>query len=147
MEMRKRLRQLIPTWEMPSDPVKAVWWFLHWLLKLTVNFFWLLIIVGGIFEVVVNWRVGGPFNGIVSGLVTLLVGAIVWAALFVILLVVNFTTGVKQVINEAARMQQTLKQRNPYSPYTSFTQAEREPEGTIVEGSITDLDEERRKRR
>lgn len=144
MEKRKRWRQLIPAWEMPSDPVQAVWWFLYWLLKLTVNFFWLPIIAMVIFEAVANWRVSGPFNGIVSGAVTLVVGAIVWAALFGTLAAINLTSGVKQVITDAARMQQELRQHNPYA---SFMQPNNEPEGRVVEGSITDLEEERRKRR
>ncbi len=145
MERVKRLWHLIPPWEMPSDPVKAVWWFLHWLLKLVVNAFWLPIIGMIAFEVVENWRIAGPFNGIVSGLVTLVVGGIVWAGLFGILVVVNLTTGVKQVISEAARMQQTLRDRNPYSSFINTNPVE--SESRIVEGSITDLDEERRKRR
>jgi hypothetical protein len=130
---------------MPSDPVKAVGWFLHWLLRLAVNFFWLPVLVLTVFETSINWRLDGPFNGIISGLVTLVVGAIVWAVLFGILTLVNLTSGVKQVITEAARMQQTLKGRNPYSSFMNFNSAEREER--VVEGSITDLDEERRKRR
>jgi hypothetical protein len=151
MKRVRRLRQLIPFWNMPSDPIKAVWWFLHWLLKLVVNFFWLPILGMVIFETVINWRAGGPFNGLVSGVVTLIVGFIVWAALFGALAIVNLTTDVKQVFSQASRRKQTLNQGNPYfSPFMDTDDVDNtdaQPEGKIVEGSITDLDEERRKRR
>jgi hypothetical protein len=145
MKRLKRVWKLIPAWKMPSDPVKAVGWFLHWLLRLAVNFFWLPILVLIVFETSVNWRLEGPFDGIISGVVTLVVGAIVWAVLFGILTLVNLTSGVKQVLSDAVRMQQTLNGRSSYNPFMNFDSAEQEEH--IVEGSITDLDEERRKRR
>ena len=58
---------LIPPWKMPSDPIKAVFWFMHWLLRVLVRFFWILILAGVVYESILN--------GVVGGIVTLLVGA------------------------------------------------------------------------
>jgi len=137
------MRELIPPWAMPSDPVKAVFWFMHWLLKVLVNFFWLPIIVMVILETYLNWMVGGVVNGLVGGSVTLLVGIVVWAILYVLLLVVNVGTSVSQVISGVNRMQQEALRRRPFSPFAS----DGRDEGNVVEGTITDLEQERKKRR
>jgi len=140
---KNRKRELIPPWNMPSDPVKAVFWFMHWLLKVLVNFFWLPIIAMVIIETYLNWMVGGVVNGLVGGSVTLLIGIVVWAILYALLLVVNVGSSVSQVISDVNRMQQDALRRSPFSPFAS----ERTDEGNIVEGTITDLDQERKKRR
>ena len=120
---------------MPSDPVKAVFWFLHWSLRVLVRFFYVLILAGVIYETVLNGVVG--FFG------TLLVGLSVWAGLGALLLFVNVATGVSRVVSDVGRMQQGFPPRSPFfSPGNP-----REPEGPIVEGTVTDLEEERRKRR
>lgn len=125
----------LPVWQMPSDPVKAVFWFLHWSLRVLVRFFYILILAGVIFEAILNGVVG--FFG------TLLVGLGVWAGLGVLLLFVNATAGVSQVVSDVGRMQKGFPPRSPF-----FNVAEPpEPEGPIVEGTVTDLEEERRKRR
>jgi hypothetical protein len=115
---------------MPSDPVKAVFWFMHWLLRVLVRFFYILILAGVIYESIVNGLVG--FFG------TLLVGLFVWAGLALILFVFNLSTGVSRVFTEVNRMQRGY----PLDHY-------KEPDihGRVVEGTVTDLDEERRKRR
>ena len=127
-------RELLPRWEMPADPVKAVFWFIHWLLRVLVRFFYVLIVAAVIYESVINGVVG--FFG------TLLVGLGVWAGLALLLFVFNVSTGVGKVFNEVQRMQQGFPPRYPYDDF-------REPDvnGRIVEGTITDLEEERRKRR
>src|SRR5947209_12207373 len=83
-------RKLLPAWDMPSDPVKAVFWFFHWLLRVLVRFFYILILGGAAFETYLN--------GIVGLFGTLLVGLGVWAGLAVLLLCVNFDTGVSLVV-------------------------------------------------
>jgi hypothetical protein len=120
---------------MPSDPVKAVFWFLHWSLRVLVRFFYVLILIGVIVEAILNGVVG--FFG------TLLVGLGVWAGLAVLLLFVNTATGVSRVVSEVGRMQKGFPPRSPFFNGTEF----QEPEGPIVEGTVTDLEEERRKRR
>lgn len=125
----------LPVWQMPSDPVKAVFWFLHWSLRVLVRFFYILILAGVIFEAILNGVVG--FFG------TLLVGLAVWAGLGALLLFVNMTVGVSRVVSDVGRMQKGVP---PRSPFFNFSEP-REPEGPIVEGTVTDLEEERRKRR
>lgn len=128
----------LPPWNMPSDPVKAVYWFLHWFLQVLVRYFFLLIIAGVVYETYLN--------GIVGLLGTLFIGLAVWALLAGGLVVVNFATKVSQTLEEVNRLSQ-----NPFgsfgNPSSPFTTRIREEEN-VVEGSIiTDLDEERRKRR
>ncbi len=127
---------------MPSDPVKALWWFMHWLLKVVVRFFWLPILAMMILEIVINGRTAGFGDGLVAGIITLLVGAVVWALLWGLLLIANVSLGVSQVISDVNRFQQ---QRFYQPPYTYSQQ--RDSESKIVEGTITDLEEERNKRR
>ncbi|HLX39209.1 MAG TPA: hypothetical protein VKR42_01695 [Ktedonobacteraceae bacterium] len=141
----RRRRWLLPPWDMPSDPIKAVFWFLHWLLRVLVRFFWVLIVAGIAFESISNGRVGGTFDAIISGVVTLLVGLAVWAGLAVVLFFFNISTSISQTIGEVNRMQQGFSGRRPVHPLSPFM--EQEIKGKVVEGTITDLDEERKKRR
>ncbi len=141
----KRKRELFPQWNMPSDPVKAVWWFLHWLLKVLVRFFWLPIVGMVLYETYLSTKVSGITNGIVAGVITLLVGLAVWGALYGILFALNVSTTISQTISDVSRMQRTFSTRRPPSSYT-FPDAEPE-EAKVVEGTITDLEEERKKRR
>ncbi|GLV59595.1 hypothetical protein KDH_64210 [Dictyobacter sp. S3.2.2.5] len=147
MNKIKRFRFSIPAWNMPSDPVKAVWWFLYWLLQLLVQFFWLPIILMMIYETYSNSLVGGVFNGIVSGILTLFVGLIVWAVLYGALVIVKISTGISQAVSGMKRMQQQQEEflRQAYSPLMGSNRPEREER--VVEGTITDLEEERQKRR
>ena len=126
----------LPPWNMPSDPVRAVFWFLHWLLQVLVRYFYVLILAGVAYETYLNGVVG--FAG------TLLVGLLVWAGLAVLLVVINVTSGVSRVYSEINRMG-----RNPtgFSGF-SYSTPEPEKEENVVEGSIiTDLEEERKRRR
>ncbi len=120
---------------MPSDPVKAVFWFLHWSLRVLVRFFYILILGGVVYETILN--------GVVGLFGTLLVGLGVWAGLGALLLFVNITTGVSRVMADVGRMQKGFP---PRGQFFNSTQP-KEPEGPIVEGTVTDLEEERRKRR
>src|SRR6266496_3068875 len=130
---KRRKRNLIPAWDMPSDPVKAVFWFL----------FWLPIIAMVIIETFLNWKsAGGATSGIVAGVVTLLVGLVIWAGLYVVTLFLNVGSTVSQVISDVNRAQQGFSSRRPLYPFND-TEAEK----NVVEGTITDLEEERRKRR
>ncbi|GCE27970.1 hypothetical protein KDA_34540 [Dictyobacter alpinus] len=148
MNRIKRLRLSIPLWNMPSDPVKAIWWFFHWLLQVLVRFFWLPILIMAIYEAYSNGLVGGIFNGLVSGIVTVFVGLFVWAVLYGVLIVVNVTTGISRAVSDVKRMQQ---QQNDFlhQTYAPFMGGGSGParEDRVVEGTITDLDEERQRRR
>ena len=94
-----------------------------------------LLLGGVIFETVLN--------GVVGLFGTLLVGLGVWAGLAALLLFVNVGTGVSRVVSDVGRMQKGVP---PRSQFFNFTEP-REPEGPIVEGTVTNLEEERRKRR
>lgn len=130
MRTLKPKRELIPRWEMPADPVKAVFWFIHWLLKVLVRFFYIAVVAGVIVESILNGVVGAVF--------TLLVGLGVWAGLAVVLLLFNIGTTVSNGVSEINRMQRGFPPRSH-----NFV----EPQGKVVEGSVTDLEEERKKRR
>ncbi len=132
MRTLKPRRELIPRWEMPADPVKAVFWFIHWLLKVLVRFFYIAVVAGVIVESILN--------GVVGAVVTLLVGLGVWAGLAVVLLLFNIGTSISNGVSEISRMQRGFP---PRSPFHNFV----ESEGKVVEGSVTDLEEERKKRR
>jgi hypothetical protein len=121
---------------MPSDPVKAVFWFFRWLLQVLVRYFYVLIVVAAGIEAFLN--------GIVGFVGTVLVGLFVWAGMAALLLFVNFATGVSRVVSDVNRVAKGFPPRG--SPFTPFTERD-EPRGRVVEGTITDLEEERRKRR
>lgn len=140
----KNKREWIPPWQMPSDPVKAVFWFMQWLLIVLVRFFWIPIIGMVIYEIIINSQVGGIVNILTSGAITLLVGLVVWAILYGILALIRVSTTISHTISDVNRLQQTFTERNR-SQFTGFK--EREREDRVVEGTITDLEEERRKRR
>jgi hypothetical protein len=127
-------RELIPPWEMPADPVKAVFWFMHWLLRVLVRFFYVLILAAVIYESIINGFVG--FFG------TLLVGLGVWAGLALLLFVFNLSSGVTQVFSEVQRMQRGFPPRYPFDSFR-----DQDVDDRIVEGTVTDLEEERKKRR
>lgn len=127
-------RELLPRWEMPSDPVKAVFWFMHWLLRVLVRFFYIPILAAVVYE--------GIINGVVGSLGTLLVGLGVWAGIALLLFVFNMSTGVTRVFTEVNRAQRGFPPRYPFDNLR-----EKDMGGRIVEGTVTDLDEERRKRR
>lgn len=124
----------LPPWDMPSDPVRAVFWFLRWLLQVLVRYFYVLILAGMAYEAFLN--------GFVGLFGTLLVGLFVWAGVAVLLVVVNAMSGVSHFYSEVQRLRQ-----NPMG-FSDFTYSRPEKEENVVEGSIiTDLDEERKKRR
>ena len=99
-----------------------------------MRFFYVLILAAVIYESIINGVVG--FFG------TLLVGLAVWAGLALLLFLFNMSTGVSKVFTEVQRMQRGYP---PHYPLDSFE--EQDVNGRIVEGTVTDLDEERRKRR
>ena len=135
MKKLQRRGSLIPPWDMPSDPVKAVFWFFQWSLKVLVRFFWVPILAGITYE--------GIVNGFVGGFVTLLVGLSVWLGLAVVLFFFNVGTRISRTVADVSRMQQSFSSRRSN---TQFGEADFD-ESKIVEGTVTDLEEERRKRR
>jgi hypothetical protein len=141
----KRLRRLIPPWEMPSDPVKAIWWFLHWLLKIVVNFFWFPVLVLVVYETYLNMVAHGVGSGIVSGLVSLLIGLVLWAVLYGLLLLVNIITGITHVLSDVKNMQQQQNEflrQSSGSPFDDLDTeyGRRQKHERVVEGSITEID-------
>jgi len=136
-ELRPR-RKLLPAWDMPSDPVKAVFWFFRWLLQVLVRYFYLVIVAAAIFEAILNGIVG--FAG------TALVGLLVWGGLAALLVFVNVVSGVSRVVSDVNRVTKGFPNRN--TPFSSSGETGRDDSGgRVVEGTITDLEEERKKRR
>lgn len=128
----------LPAWNMPSDPVRAVFWFLHWLLQVLVRYFAILILAGVAYETYLN-----GFVGLVG---TLLVGVIVWACLALLLAFLNVTSRLSTVYSEVSRLQNNANLFG-FSDFTSRSTRSEEEEN-VVEGSIiTDLGEERKRRR
>jgi hypothetical protein len=128
----------LPAWNMPSDPVKAVFWFIHWLLQVLVRYFAILILAGVAYETYLN-----GFVGLVG---TLLVGVIVWACLALLLAFLNVTSRLSTVYSEVSRLQNNANLFG-FSDFTSRSTRPEEEEN-VVEGSIiTDLGEERKRRR
>lgn len=128
----------LPAWNMPSDPVSAVFWFLHWLLQVLVRYFAVLILAGVAYETYLN-----GFVGLIG---TLLVGVIVWACLALLLAFANVTSRLSTVYSEVSRLQNNA---NLFG-FSDFTARPTRPaeEENVVEGSIiTDLGEERKRRR
>jgi hypothetical protein len=135
---RRYLRNFIPPWQMPSDPVKAVWWFIHWSLKVLVHFFWIPILGMVIYEAVSNWRLDGAWNGASSGVITLLVGLVVWAILSILLVFANIGSNVSRAVNEFQQFQQTFSSR-----YSDDVDAG----SKVVEGTLSEIQEEPQKQK
>ena len=128
---------------MPSDPVRAVFYFVYWLLQVLVRYFWLPIGAMVVYEAFSNGSRYGIVNGLVAAVITLLVGLALWGILYVALLLCTLATSVSRTIAEVHRMQQSF---GPYRRSSSSVGSE--AEGPIVEGSIvTDLEQERKRRR
>jgi len=66
----------------------------------------------------------------------------IWGFLYLVLQLVNIGTGISRVIAEVNRVQEGMYSQSPSS---SFYEKEREER--VVESTITDLEEERRKRK
>jgi len=139
---RRYLRSLIPPWQMPADPVRAVWWFMHWLLKVLVHFFLIPILSMVFYESVSNWRLDGAWNGVSSGVITLLVGLIVWAILYVLLIFANIVSSIVRFVNGLSQFQQKFSYPlSNSSPYSSDTGSK------VVEGTISEIEEEPQKQK
>ena len=131
----KGRKALLPAWNMPSDPVKAVFWFTHWSLQVLVRYFWILIVAGVVTE--------GIMNGVVGGGFTLLIGLALWAALAILLSIFNVFSGVARAVSEINDLRQEFTTRSLFDrPASSDVDNSK-----VVEGTITDLEEERKKRR
>jgi hypothetical protein len=134
---RRYFRNLIPPWQMPSDPVKAVWWFMHWLLKVLVHLFWVPILGMVTYESVSNWRLDGAWNGVTSGIITLLVGLIVWAILYVLLVFANIGAKVARLVNELNQFQQKFSY-----PLSNSSPDADHADPKVVEGTISEIKQE-----
>jgi hypothetical protein len=122
---------------MPSDPVKAVWWFIHWLLRVLVPFFWIPILGMVIYESISNGLLYGIWAAVSSGVLTLLVGLIVWAVLYVLLIFANISANVVRVVNDLNQFQQK------FADHASNAFPDRDDAGAkVVEGTIAEVEEE-----
>ncbi|WP_297150442.1 hypothetical protein [Thermogemmatispora sp.] len=137
MERNNRRLQWIPPWEMPADPIKAVFWFLYWLLRVVVRFYWLPLLAGVIYE--------GLLNGLIGGGITLLLGLALWVALFAVLRIVELLRGVAQVLATVEQLQQEFSLIDN-DPLSRSSEGEPRNEPRVVEGTIVYLDEKRRER-
>lgn len=137
MERKNRRFQWIPPWEMPADPIKAVFWFLYWLLRVVVRFYWFPLLAGVIYE--------SLLNGLIGGGITLLLGLVLWVALFAVLKVVELLRGVAQVLATVEQLQRELGFVEDDSP-SRPGEGETGGEPRVVEGTIVYLDEKRRER-
>ena len=131
---------------MPDDPVKAVWWFLYWLLQLLVNFFWFPVIGMTIYETLLNWNISGISSGILSGLITLLVGLSLWIFLYVLRRGIALGIRVSQVLTGVNQFQNNLY-RSPIHPFVSMNDENNHrstgaTSSKVVEGSIVKIEEE-----
>jgi len=122
---------------MPSDPVKAVWWFVHWLLKVLVPFFWIPILGMIIYQSVSNGLAYGIWAALSSGFITLLVGLIVWAILSVLLIFANIGANVVRIVNELKQFQQKFSDH--MSRPTSYSD---NGKAKVVEGTISEIKKE-----
>ncbi len=122
---------------MPADPIRAVFWFVVWGLKVLVRFFWLLILIGVVYE---SW-----LNGLVGGVVTLFIGLVLWLLLAIVLRVVAVTLAVSTFLRLFEPIGRPLETHEPEQTFLDEEQAS-QPLGRVVEGSIVDLDEKRRER-
>ena len=143
MSKRRYLHDLIPPWQMPSDPVKAVWWFMHWLLKVLVHFFWIPILGMVVYESVSNWFLDGAWNGVSSGVITLLVGLMVWAILYILLIFANISSNVARAVNDLNQFQQKY---SSYRPPNSTSYGD-DADAKIVESTISEIKEEPQKQK
>ena len=139
----KRLKQLIPPWNMPTDPVKAVWWFMHWLLIVLVRFFWVPILAMVIFETSLNWNTSGFLSGLVSGIITLLIGLVIWGLLYGLLAVVKLVAGVSHIISDVKQFQKsyTYTRSTPY-PFMRTDTSNFKSDPKIVDSTTIKIEEE-----
>lgn len=141
----KRLRQLIPPWDMPADPVKAVWWFMHWLLIVLVRFFWVPILAMVIFETSLNWNTSGFLGALVSGIITLLIGLVIWGLLYGLLAVINVGAGVSHIISEVKRFQNSsiYNGGTPHAFMRTDT-TNSKPDSKVVESTVIEMEDEQK---
>lgn len=141
MDILKRLRALIPPWNMPADRKQAVLWLLIWTLTLLVNFFWLPLLVAVIYQGALAWSAAGLSSALWSGLITLFIGLLIWFALRVAVTVISFVTNVSRVVSDVRKFQRATTYPPP--PVNSFIRdTQREPASKVVEGTIIEITEE-----
>ncbi len=141
----KQLKQLIPPWNMPADPVKAVWWFMRWLLIVLVHFFWVPILAMVIFETSLNWNTSGFLSGLVSGIVTLVIGLVIWGLLYGLLAMINVVAGVSHIISDVKQFQNIYTHtRDTLYPFirTDTTNFKSDPK--VVESTVIEIEEEQK---
>lgn len=96
-----------------------------------------------VIETFLNWSsAGGVLSAIVAGFITLLIGLAIWAVLYGVVIFLNISTSVSRLISDMNSIQKSFSARSPLYPLNDS-----ESEQNVVEGTITDLEEERRKRR
>ncbi len=125
---------------MPEDPIKAFFWFLYWLLRVVVRFYWLPLLVG------VGY--GIALNGLIGASITLMLGLALWVVLFGVLKIVELLRGVANVLATVEQLQRelTFLDNDPLATQPGQREPAEQAEPRIVEGTIVYLDEKRHER-
>lgn len=102
-----------------------------------VRLYWLPLLVGVIYE--------SLLNGLIGGGITLLVGLAFWVVLLAVLRVIDLLRGVAHVLATVEQLQRELGGLSADHPSHASEGPQRD-EQRVVEGTIVYLDEKRRER-
>lgn len=139
----RHLKELVPAWNMPADPVKAVWWFMHWLLKVLVHFFWVLILLMSTFETSLNWSASGFLSGLVSGLITLIIGLVIWGLLYILLAVANLVAGISHIVSGVKQFQNSYAYTRGFLyPFMHTDTSNFKSDPKVVDSTAIEIEEE-----
>ena len=143
IQLVRHLKELIPAWNMPADPVKAVWWFMHWLLKVLVHFFWVLILLMSILETSLNWNTSGFLSGLVSGLITLLIGLVIWGVLYILLAVANLVSSIFHIVSNIKQIQNSYTNTRGFpNPFMYTDTSNFKSDSKVVDSTVIEIEEE-----
>jgi ABC-type multidrug transport system fused ATPase/permease subunit len=139
-----RIKQAIPTWNKPADdPVKAVLWFMHWLLKVLVHFFWIPMLVMSLFETLLNWNTSGFLSGLVSGMTTLLLGLVIWGLLYAILYMINLVENIVRIMSDVKQFQKRYDYTlGAFRPFIHTDPSNFKSDPKIIESTVIKIEEE-----
>jgi hypothetical protein len=145
---------------MPAGRKQATFWFLQWLLKLVVNFFWLpilAVVIYTVYEIIVSHGSGATIS---NGIVTLLWWLVSWGMLYGVVRIVGLFTGLYRIYSSVANMQKQQDEllRQFGSPFmdmgadmdsmymndidSTMGHTSQRPSGRIIDGTITEIHED-----